>query len=310
MAAYILKRLGQAVVVVLFVTVIVFLLSRLSGDPLLLMMPPEATDQDYARMRGTLGLDRPLHYQYWKFLSNAVRGDFGISIRWQAPCLRVFLDRLPATVELSVFALAFAVVVGVGIGVASAARSGGLMDTFGKGFALLGQSVPTFWVGLMLILFFAVALRLFPSSGRGGLLHLILPAVTLGWFSMASITRISRSAMLDVLDSEFIKLTRVKGLPERLVIWKHGLKNASIPIVTVASLELIRFVSGAVVVETVFSWPGVGRLAVDAVYARDYPMVQTIVLVSSVAMVLINLIVDLVYGYLDPRIRLEAAVTR
>lgn len=310
MGRYVATRLGQAAACVLFVTAIVFLLARVSGDPLLLMMPPEATDADYARMRTALGLDRPVVYQYWVFLSHAARGDFGTSIRWRAPAMEVFLDRLPATIELSACALAFAVAFGVWIGVASAARRGGLVDTVGKGFALLGQSVPTFWVGLMLILLFSVSLRVLPSSGRGGVLHLILPALTLGWFSMASITRISRSAMLDVLGSEFITLTRVKGLPEFLVVWKHGLKNASIPIVTVASLELIRFVSGAVVVETVFSWPGVGRLAVDAVYARDYPMVQTIVLVSSVAMVLINVAVDIVYAFLDPRIRLEASVAR
>jgi len=305
MLRYILRRLIQAVICLLGISIIIFMLSHLSGDPALLMSPPEATPEDIEQLRVTLGLNRPLHVQYWVFISNALQGDLGESIRWGKPCLEVWLSRFPNTLLLGGAAMLFTIIVGLPTGIISAVKLGSWFDKFGKVFALMGQSLPVFWVGLMLILFFSVILGWLPTSRMGSWQHLLMPAFTLGWYFTASLARLSRSAMLDVLDSEYIKMARIKGVPESLVIAKHALRNALVPIVTLAALNLITLLNGTVITETVFNWPGIGRLIVDSIFARDYPLVQTCVLIASALFIFTNLFVDILYAYIDPRIRYQ-----
>ena len=305
MLRYILKRFIQAAICLLGISIIIFMLSHLSGDPALLMSPPEATPEDIDQLRMTLGLNEPFHIQYWVFISNAVQGDFGESIRWGKPCLEVWLSRFPNTLLLGGVAMLFTIIVGLPTGMISAVKLGSWFDNFGKTFALMGQCLPVFWVGLMLILFFSVVLGWLPTSGMGSWRHLLMPAFTLGWYFTASLARLSRSAMLDVLDSEYIKMARIKGVPESLVIAKHALRNALVPIVTLAALNLITLINGTVITETVFNWPGIGRLIVDSIFARDYPLVQTCVLIASALFIFTNLFVDILYAYIDPRIRYQ-----
>jgi len=269
------------------------------------MSPPEATPEDIDQLRITLGLNKPLHVQYWVFISNALQGDLGESIRWGKPCLEVWLSRFPNTLLLGGAAMLFTIIVGLPTGIISAVKLGSWFDKFGKAFALMGQSLPVFWVGLMLILFFSVILGWLPTSRMGSWQHLLMPTFTLGWYFTASLARLSRSAMLDVLDSEYIKMARIKGVPEYLVIAKHALRNALVPIVTLAALNLITLLNGTVITETVFNWPGIGRLIVDSIFARDYPMVQTCVLIASALFIFTNLFVDILYAYIDPRIRYQ-----
>ena len=302
MIRYIGERFGQSLITIWGISIIVFLLAHFSGDPLLLLVPPEATKAEVERIRASYGLDRSLPEQYLTYMRGIIRGDFGTSLRFREPTLRLVLERLPASLKLATSAMILSLTVGISVGVLSAARPGGLVDRFGKAFAMLGQSMPVFWLGLMLILIFAVRLRWFPTSGTGNWKHLVLPALTLGWYSTAAMTRITRSAMLDVLDADYIRLAHIKGLHPFKIITKHALRNAAIPIVTLASLQFIALINGAVVTETIFAWPGMGRLTVDAVFARDFPLVQTAVFVASVLFVLTNLVVDLLYGVLNPRI--------
>ena len=305
MQRYILKRLAQTLVTIWIVTLVVFMLTRITGDPVDLLLSPDASAEDRAVARKAWGLDRPVYVQYWRYVSGIMHGDFGTSIKWDEPTLNIFLERFGATVQLATFAMVVSATFGITIGVLSAKAPGGKIDTFGRAWALAGQSMPTFWVGIMLILIFAVWLRVLPTSGTGGFRHLILPGFTLGWYSMAAFTRLARSAMLNVLDSEFIKMCRIKGLPERLVVWKHAVKNASLPILTLFGVQFVQFLSGSLVTETVFAWPGVGRLAVWSVYSRDYPVVQTIVVIVSSGYLFVNLFIDILYAYIDPRIRYE-----
>lgn len=302
MIRYIGERFGQSLITVWGISIIVFLLAHFSGDPLLLLVPPEATTAEVERIRASYGLDRSLPEQYLTYMRGVVHGDFGTSLRFREPTLRLVLERLPASLKLATSAMILSLAFGISVGVLSAARPGGLVDRFGKAFAMLGQSMPVFWLGLMLILIFAVRLRWFPTSGTGNWKHLVLPALTLGWYSTAAMTRITRSAMLDVLDADYIRLAHIKGLHPFKIITKHALRNAAIPIVTLASLQFIALINGAVVTETIFAWPGMGRLTVDAVFARDFPLVQTAVFVASVLFVITNLVVDLLYGVLNPRI--------
>jgi peptide/nickel transport system permease protein len=303
MIQYIIRRLIQAGICLFGISIIVFLLSHLSGDPALLMAPPEAKPEDIEAIRVTLGLNKPLYLQFWLFISKAVQGDFGTSIRWGKPCLELWLMRFPNTLVLAGAAMAFTLLVGIPTGILSAVKVGKWFDNFGKAFALAGQSMPVFWVGLMLMLLFAVTLRWLPTSGIGDWRNLIMPAFTLGWYFTAAITRLSRSAMLDVLDSEYIKMARIKGLPERVVILKHAFRNAMIPILTLAALNIVTLLNGTVITETVFNWPGIGRLIVESIFSRDYPMVQTCVLIASALFIFTNLIVDILYAYIDPRIK-------
>jgi peptide/nickel transport system permease protein len=256
-------------------------------------------------MRITLGLDKPLHIQYLTYMSHAVRGDFGKSLRWNRPNLDLFLERFPRTLLLASAAMAFAVFVGIPMGVLSAVSVGRWFDNIGKGFAFLGQAMPTFWCGIMLIIVFAVWFRILPTSGVGSWKNLILPAFTLGWAVTAALTRLSRSAMLDVIDTEYIKMARLMGVSEMAIVAKHAFKNAFIPILTLGAMNFIILLNGTVVTETVFNWPGIGRLVVDAIRTRDFPVVQTCVLIASSLFIFVNLLVDILYAYIDPRIRYQ-----
>jgi len=300
---FVLRRAGNGVVSILGASLVIFMISRLSGDPITLMMPPDAPPQAIEAMRVALGLDRPLWTQYWIFITNALTGDFGTSYRWQQPALNLVLDRLPATVELAVAALVFSVGVAVPLGVLSAVYRGGWVDRLGRILAMLGQAMPNFWVGLMLILVFAVGFGWLPAFGRGGPEHLILPAIALGWYPVAAQMRIVRSGMLDVLESDYIRLSRALGTPERLLVWKYAFRNAAVPLLTMLGVYFAAMLGGAFIVEVIFAWPGIGRMVVEAVFARDFPVVQAGVLFSSILFVMSNLLVDISYGIVDPRIR-------
>jgi peptide/nickel transport system permease protein len=300
---YLLQRVAQGILTLLVISLIVFLLARLSGDPLHIMLPEEATAEDYARAARHWGLDRPLPEQYLAFLGNALRGDLGRSIRLRQPALDLVLERLPATLQLAGAAILVSLVIAVPVGVLSAVRRDRPLDYAGKVVALLGQSMPSFWLGIVLIWVFAVMLGWLPASGRGGWQHYVLPAVALGWYQVAAVMRLVRSSMLDVIDSEYVKLARIKGVAEGAVVWKHCLRNAAIPPLTYLGFVVAVLLTGSVVIETVFSWPGIGLLAIDAVRYRDFPLVQAIVLLYAAKFVVINLVVDVLYVYLDPRIR-------
>ncbi|HSC95928.1 MAG TPA: ABC transporter permease [Burkholderiales bacterium] len=306
MQRYIAVRVLQSLVAVLVMSVIVFGLARLSGNPIDVMLPIEAEQEDYDRLTRYWGLDKPLHEQYVIFITKAIQGDFGQSLKYQGQsAMGLVLERLPATLELAGFALLISAILAVPIGVLAAVSKDTGWDAAAKVVALLGQSLPAFWLGIMLMWIFAVWLDWLPSSGRGGLKHLILPAITLGWFQVAAIMRLVRSSMLEVLDSEFVKLTRVKGIPEWKVVWKHCLRNASIAPLTFFAIIAGVLLTGSVVTETVFTWPGVGLLVVDAVRSRDFQVVQAVVIIFAVIFILCNLLVDILYAYLDPRIRYE-----
>jgi peptide/nickel transport system permease protein len=300
---YILGRLGQSIASMFVVSVIVFALVRLSGDPIQIMMPAEASQADIDLMRAHLGLDRPWPVQYWTFISHAVQGDFGTSVRFRRPAMELIRERYAATLELGGLAVFIVIVIALPVGVYSAVRRGAPLDYAARAFAALGQAVPPFWLGLLLVLIFGVLLHLLPTSGRGTPLHVILPGITLGWFAVAGLMRLTRSAMLDVLGSEYVKLARIKGLPEWQVIWKHAFKNAALPIVTFAALLFVALLNGSIITETVFSWPGLGLLVIEAVDSRDYPIVQAVVLCLSAMYIGVNLLVDILYAYLNPKIR-------
>jgi peptide/nickel transport system permease protein len=300
---YILGRIAQSIVSVFVVSVVVFALVRLSGDPIQIMMPAEATQKDIDLMRTALGLDRPWPVQYWRFVSNALHGDFGRSVRFRRPAMDLIAERYAATLELGGLAVLIVIVVALPVGVYSAVRRGSGLDYAARAFAALGQAVPPFWLGLVLVLIFGVLLHLLPTSGRGTPLHVLLPGITLGWFAVAGLMRLTRSAMLDVLGSEYVKLARIKGLPERQVIWKHAFKNAALPVVTFAALLFVALLNGSIIVETVFGWPGLGLLVIEAVDSRDYPIVQAVVVCLSTMYIGVNLLVDILYAYLNPKIR-------
>jgi ABC-type dipeptide/oligopeptide/nickel transport system permease component len=304
MTRYIARRLALSFFVLFGVTIIVFGLIHLApGDPARLMLYDTAPEEEVQAMRKTLGLDQPLHKQYWLFLSNALRGDLGRSLYYKQPALRIILEHLPATVELTFAALLVSLAVALPMGILSAVRRDSLWDYAGMLLATIGQATPVYWLGLMLILAFSVQWMLLPSSGRGGIANLIMPSVTLGAPLMALVTRLVRSGMLDILGEDYIRTARAKGLAERLVIYRHALRNMLIPLVTVVGLQLGALLGGAVITETIFAWPGVGRLIVTAITARDYPLVQAATLLVSVYFVAINLLLDVLYVYIDPRIR-------
>ena len=304
MSGYIIGRILQSVVVIAAVVLIVFLLMFLSGDPALLLLPPDASREDINLFRTQMGFDRPLWVQFLDFAGGLLQGDFGRSWRFQAPALPLVLEKLPATFELAFAALACSLLIAVPVGVFSAVRRNTRFDSVAMVFALLGQSTPTFWLGIMFILIFSVTLGWLPTSGRQGIEHLILPAATLGLALAGRNARLIRSSMLEVLNDEYIRTARAKGLPPWRVINIHALKNAMLPVVTVVGLELGHLLGGAVIVETVFAWPGIGLLAVQAVAGRDYPVVQAVIIISALIFVLANLLIDLLYMWLDPRITL------
>jgi peptide/nickel transport system permease protein len=303
MLRYLTGRLLQTLVSMLVVISIVFVLTRMSGNPIHLLLDVNATERDQEILTRHLGLDKPVLVQYAIYVRNIAAGDFGNSILTRRPVVEHLWERLPATVELGLCAMLLSVLIGVPLGMYAAVRRGGPMDTAARTFAVLGQSMPAFWLGLMLILLFGVVLGWLPAGGRGDLQHLVLPAFTLGYFTSAAILRLTRSSMLEVLSSDYVKFARLKGLHEQVVLWKHGLKNALLPVITFAVLLFVQFLGGAVVTETVFAWPGLGRLILESVTTRDYPIVQAGVLVLSSLYLIGNLCVDLLYSYLNPRIR-------
>jgi peptide/nickel transport system permease protein len=300
---FLVGRLLQSIVSLFIVSVVVFALVRLSGDPVQIMMPAEASQADIDLMRASLGLDRPWAVQYWRFASRALQGDFGKSVRFRRPAMDLIAERYAATLELGGLAVLIVIAVALPVGVYAAVRRGTALDYTARAFAALGQAVPPFWLGLVLVLIFGVLLHLLPTSGRGTPLHVVLPGITLGWFAVAGLMRLTRSAMLDVLGSEYVKLARIKGLPERQVIWKHAFKNAALPVVTFAALLFVALLNGSIIVETVFGWPGLGLLVIEAVDSRDYPIVQAVVLILSGMYIGVNLLVDVLYAYLNPKIR-------
>lgn len=303
MLGFLTRRLLQAGLSIVGASVVIFIISRLSGDPILILLPNDATPGMIEQARRDLGLDQPLWTQYLIFAGKALTGDFGNSYRWQMPAINLILDRLPATIQLAVAGLTFSILLAVPFGVMSAVWQGSWFDTFGKGFAMLGQAMPGFWVGLLLILLFSIRLGWLPAFGHGSPAHLIMPAIALGWYPVAAQTRIIRSAMLDVLDSDYIRMARAVGAPEWVLIWKYAFRNAAIPLVTILGVYFASMLGGAFVVEVIFAWPGVGRTVVEAVFSRDFPVVQAGVLLTSILFVLSNLLVDLSYGLIDPRIR-------
>ena len=303
MASYVIRRLIQSVGLVFGVSIVVFVLVRLiPGDPARFMLTESASPEQVEAMRTELGLNRPLPVQYVVFLGQAVQGDLGKSLFYGEPTVDVLLSHLPPTLLLAGTALMFALVVAIPMGVLSAVKRDTVWDYLGMGVALLGQSVPAFWLGLMLVLIFAVYLNVLPSSGMGGPEHLVLPAVTLGAFLMSLTTRLVRSGLLDILHEDYVRTARAKGLTSRQVVYGHAMRNMLIPLVTVLGLQLGTLLGGAVITETIFAWPGVGTLIYTAINARDYPLIQTSVLMLSVFFVVINLAVDLLYAYIDPRI--------
>lgn len=298
----IVQRLVQMMLAILLLSAIVFALARLSGDPVTIMSPPEATAAELAQLRAHLGLDQPLLVQYWRFLEHAVQGDFGTSIKWDAPASGIIIDRFPATLLLATTSMLFALCLALPVGIVSAVKRDSWFDSVGKVVALVGQSMPTFWFGILLILVFALYLPILPTSGYGSASNLVLPSITLGGFVAASIMRVTRSAMIDALEADYVRTARSKGVPEWRVILVHALKNGAIPILTITALQAASILRGAVVTEAVFDWPGIGKIAVDAVYARDFPLVQASVLFMGVVFLLVNFAVDLLYGVLDPRL--------
>lgn len=307
MLRYLVGRVLQALLSLLVVISIVFVLTRLSGNPVHLLLDVNATQHDLDILTHHLGLDKPLLAQYGIYVKNIVLGDLGKSVLTRRPVTEHIWERLPATVELGFVAMFLSIIIGVPIGVYSAVRRGGLLDSSARVFAVLGQSMPPFWLGLVLILIFAVLLGVLPAGGRGGLQHLLLPAFTLGYFTTAAIMRLTRSSMLEVLGTDYIKFARLKGLHEQVVLWRHGLKNALLPVITFAVMLFVQFLGGAVVTETVFAWPGLGRLILESITTRDYPIVQAGVLVLSVLYLTGNLLVDVLYSWLNPKIRYRSS---
>ncbi|MFN8456264.1 MAG: nickel ABC transporter permease [Anaerolineae bacterium] len=304
MTAYLIRRLWQSVLVLLGVSIIVFILVQLAGDPVLLMLAgTAATEQDLQQLREELGYNDPPVVQYFRYLGRVVQGDLGNSLRFKRPALNLVGERLGATALLAVTSLIFALLVAIPVGVLSAVKRHTWLDHLGMLLALLGQSLPLFWLGIMLVLVFAVQLRWFPVSGIGSWQHLVLPTLTLGAYPMARIARLMRSSMLEVINEDYITTARAKGLSGLAIIVRHAMRNAALPVITIVGLMFGTLMGGAVITETIFAWPGVGLLTIQAIQNRDFPLVQAAVLVISATFVFANLAVDLLYAYIDPRIR-------
>jgi ABC-type dipeptide/oligopeptide/nickel transport system permease component len=306
MKQFVIRRIGYCLLSLFLLSLTIFFFVRVTGDPATLLVEPGASPEDIAAIHHQFGLDRPLIVQYVLFMASVLTGDLGQSFYYRTPVLELYWSRLPYSVMLALAAMIFSLVIGIPSGILAAVRVGRFWDSAGKVFALLGLSLPSFWVGLVMILVFSVYLGWLPSSGAGTPLHLIMPAFALGWYFAASHMRLTRSSMLEVLGSEYVKLARLKGLPEALVIAKHAFKNALIPVMTLAGINFVIMIGVAVVVETVFAWPGVGRLLYEGIAFRDFPVVQGTVLMLGAMTVFVNLVVDLLYAVIDPRIRLAS----
>jgi len=300
---FVLFRLLQSLVALAILSVVVFILARATGDPLHMILPMNASAEDYANARAYLGLDRPYLQQYLSFVGRALTGDFGTSIRARRPVIELLQERLPNSLKLAAFAMGVSLAIAFPLGVMAAVRRGTGVDRAAQIVAVLGQSLPTFWVAIILVEFVAGRLQWLPAGGADGLASYVLPGFTLGWFVVAGMMRLLRSGMLEVLDSEYVKLARVKGVVEHRVVWLHALKNALIPVVTFAGIYFSILVTTAIVVETVFAWPGLGRLAYDGITSRDFPVIQAVVLLTAVVVAVANLCVDCLYAFIDPRIR-------
>ena len=303
MARQILRRVLRAVVALLVVTAVVFTLLHLSGDPAYILLTPEASAEDRAAFRAEYGLDRPLWVQYGRYLGRLAQGDFGQSLSFRTPAVAVALERLPATLELTLAAMALAVLVSVPAAVLAAVRRGTLFDRALMTLTLIGQTVPTFWLGMVMILVLAVRFHLFPASGRGGVLHLVMPATALALWLTALLARVTRSEMIEALEQDYVRTARAKGLTERGVAARHALKNALLPIITVMGLQFGGLLGGAVMTETVFAWPGVGTMILDAILKKDFPVVLAGVVIVAMGFIVVNLLLDLLYTVLDPRLR-------
>ncbi len=305
MQRYVIVRLIQAIFTLWALSLAVFLSVHLTGDPGEHLLGPEGTKADYEQLKKNLGLDKPLPLQYWLFVKNLARGDFGKSWMTGRPARDMLLDRLPATLQLAGAAILLTIGVGVPLGILSAVKRDSFLDMFGKFFAVLGIAVPSFWIAILLVLVFGAILGVLPTYGRDGPSHFILPAFVLGWAGMAGMVRLTRSSMLEVLDSEYVKFARIKGLQEQVVIYKHALKNAVIPALTFGGLTLAGLLNGSVVVEVIFAWPGIGRLMLEGIDRRDFAVVQATVVAAGSFYVVCALIVDILYAYINPRIRYE-----
>lgn len=300
---FVLHRAVQLVPVLIGISLVTFLMLHLTGDPAEVLLGPEATTEAIERVREEMGLNDPLPVQYGRFLVNAVQGDFGMSTRYRQPALQLFVERLPATLELAVFSLIFSVIVGTTVGIFAAVFRNSALDGVVRVASLVGQAIPNFYLGLLSIIIFAATLKWLPAGGRGSWEHLVLPVFALGTYYAAITARFVRGAMLEVLQADFVRTARAKGLHESVVIVRHAFRNAMIGVVTLIGLQTGSLLSGAVVTETVFSWPGVGRMAVQSIYTRDFPVVQVTIIMTAVLFVVINLLTDVLYTAIDPRIR-------
>ncbi|TQR09651.1 ABC transporter permease [Psychrobacillus soli] len=305
MVDFIIKRIAQSVIVVFLALSVIFFLVRLSGDPTVLMIPADAPPEQYEEFRKQHGFDQPIYMQYVNFISSSIQGDFGDSIRMNTSAVSLVIERLPATFQLAFSALALSVLIAIPIGVISAYRRNSLVDRLGVGFTILGQAIPNFWLGLILIYLFSVTYQLLPSSGGGSMMHMLLPMATLAMHSIAKFARFTRSTMLDVLRKDYIRTAKASGTPTSSILMKYALKNAFIPLLTLISLELGTLLGGAVIVEVVFAWPGLGRLLMDALLNRDFPVVLAGVFFIALIYTIINFITDILYAFINPQIRLQ-----
>jgi ABC-type dipeptide/oligopeptide/nickel transport system permease component len=304
MRQFILRRLLYSLVTLLILSLTIFVVVRLTGDPAALMAEPGARPEDLERVRVQWGLDRSWPVQYLSFLKNIVQGELGKSFNYRMPVSELYFERLPNSLQLALAATLVSILVGVPTGIVSAVRVDSWWDNVGKVVAIMGLAIPNFWLGLVFILVFAVWLGWLPTSGRGDWQHLLMPAISLGWYFAASLLRLTRSSMLEVLRSEYVKLARLKGLPESVVVAMHAFKNALVPVFTLAGINLVIMVNAAVVIEVIFAWPGIGRLLYEGIFQRDFPLVQGVVVMIGIMFIVVNLIVDILYAYIDPRIRL------
>mgnify|MGYP002532498267 FL=1 len=302
MAKYISKRLLQAIFVLLGVSLVAFIILHLSGDPLSLLISSGATPEQEAAIRTKMGLDDPLYIQYFRFLAQILHGDFGESLYYKQSTLSLIMNRLPATIQLTFAGILVAIVIGIPFGIIAATKKGSVVDSVVRIIAICGQAIPSFWLGLMMILIFSVKLKWLPTSGRGTFAQMIMPAITVGLFSMASVCRLTRSTMIETLKTDYIRTAKAKGLHKARIIVVHALRNSLLPVVTTIGMEIGHLLGGTLLTETIFSWPGIGSLAVQAITNRDYPLVQTAVLITAFMFVIVNLIVDLLYAVIDPRI--------
>ena len=305
MFRFLIARVWHSLLSVIAITLVVYLMLNASGDPATMMLPDTASPEAIAQVRQSLGLDDPLYLRYLHFLANAIRGDLGDSFTYKRPALQIVLAHVPATAQLALAGMAVALLISVPLGVLAARHHGKPLDKIVLGIALLGQSVPIFWLGMLGILVFSVNLGWLPTGGRGSFAHFVLPAITLGWFANGLMARLVRSSMLEVLSQDYVRTARSKGLADSTVVLKHALRNAAIPVVTVAGLQLAAMMGGTVVTEIVFSWPGVGRLTLDAISGRDYPVAMTAILFIAFVFIAVNFAVDMLYPMIDPRVRYD-----